>query len=222
MWHLSINYETLREGTQFMRKEKLSLIQLLNSILPTDICTINEKNKKIVIMSSNSTYPEDYIEADYSEEQIKIKEIHRSNEKIVLETEDTNRASLVAAVLALRLFYSLKRDELVEQLRTLIKNNFFEDARRLLDNHFSPECYSIGAECYDKVSLIETGDTADVKYHSEYLAQSAGLPRAYAVLYNYCKKKIFIEAWCAENILFLESFGNINELVELYMLGYIK
>ena len=190
-----------------MRKEKLSLIQLLNSILPTDICTINEKNKKIVIMSSNSTYPEDYIEADYSEEQIKIKEIHRSNEKIVLETEDTNRASLVAAVLALRL---------------MIKDNFYEDAHRLLNTHLSPDSYSVGTEYYDKVSLIETGDTADVKYHSEYLAQSAGLPRAYAVLYNYCKKKIFIEAWCAENILFLESFGNINELVELYMLGYIK
>ena len=173
-------------------------------------------------MSSDSTFPEDYIEADYSQEQIKIKEIHRSNEKIVLETEDTNRASLVVAVLALRLFCPLKRDELVEQLRTLIKDNFFEDAHRLLDNHFSPDCYSIGAECYDKVSLIETGDTADVKYHSEYLAQSAGLPRAYVVLYNYCKKKSFIEAWCAENISLVESFGNINELVELYILGYIK
>lgn len=198
------------------------MIQILNSILSTDICTINEKNKKIVIMSSDSTFPEDYVEADYSEEQIKIKEIHRSNEKFILETEDANRASLVAGILALRLFCPLKRDELVDQLRTLIKENCFEDAHRLLDNHFSSDGYSIGAECYDKVSLIETGDTADVKYHSEYLAQSAGLPRAYAVLYNYCKKKNFIEAWCAENISLVESLVDINELVELYMLGYIK
>lgn len=178
--------------------------------------------KKIVIMSSNSTFPEDYVEVDYSEEQIKIKEIHRSNEKNILETKDANRASLAACVLALRLFSPLKRDDLVEQLKTIIKENLFEDAHQLLDNHFSSNDYSIGAEYYDKVSLIETGDTADVKYHSEYLAQSEGLPRAYAVLYNYCKKKNFIEAWCAEKIALVESFGDINELVELYMLGYIK
>lgn len=173
-------------------------------------------------MSSDSTFPEDCVVLDYSEEQIKIKEIHRSNEKIVLETENANRASLVAAVLALRLFYPLKRDELLEQLRTLIKENFFEDAHRLLDNQFSSNCYSIGVECYNKVSLIETGDTADVKYHSEYLAQSVGLSRAYAVLYNYCKKKNFIEAWCAEYISLVKSFEDVNELVGLYMLGYIK
>lgn len=198
------------------------MIQVLNSILSKDICTIKEKNKKIVIMSSNSTFPEDYIEVDYSEEQIKIKEIHRSNEKNVLETKDVNRASLVACVLALRLFSPLKRDDLVEQLRTIIKENLFEGAHQLLDNHFSSDDYSIGVECYDKVSLIETGDTADVKYHSEYLAQSAGLPRAYAVLYNYCKKKNFIEAWCAENKALVKSLADINELVEVYMLGYIK
>lgn len=103
-------------------------------------------------MSSNSTFPEDYVEADYSEKPIKIKEIHRSNEKIILETEDT----------------------------------------------------------------------AEVKYHSEYLAKGAGLPRAYAVLYNYCKKKSFIEAWCIENAAVVEGPVDVNELVELYMLGYIK
>lgn len=198
------------------------MIQVLNNILSTDICTINEKNKKIVIMSSDSIFPEDYIEADYSKERIKIKERHRSNEKIVLETEDSNRASLIAGILALRLFDPLKTDELVDQLRTLIKENFFEEAHRLLDNHFSSDCYSIGVECYDKVSLIKTGDTADVKYHSEYLAQSVGLPRAYAVLYNYCKKKNFIEQWCAKYISLVKSFGDINKLVELYMLGYFK
>ena len=198
------------------------MVQVLNSILSTDICTINEHNKKIVIMSSYSTYPEDYVEVDYNEEQIKIKEIHRSNERNILETEDANRASLVAGVLALRLFSPLKRDDMVDKLRTFIKENFFEEAHSLLDNHFSSDCYSIGAECYDKVSLIAVGDTADVKYHSEYLAQSAGLPRAYAVLYNYCKKKVFIEEWCAEHISLVENFGDINELVELYMLGYIK
>lgn len=173
-------------------------------------------------MSSNATFPEDYVEVDYSEELMKIKEMHRSNEKIILETADANRATLVACVLALRLFCPLKRDELVGQLRTIIKENLLEDAHRLLDNHFSSDDYSIGEECYDKVSLIETGDTADVKYHSKYLAQSAGLPRAYAVLYNYCKKKSFIEAWCAKNIALVENSVNINELVELYMLGYIK
>ena len=197
-------------------------MQVLNSILSTDICTICEKNKKIVIMSSNSTFPEDYVEVDYSEKQIKIKEIHRSNEKIILETEDDDRASLVACVLALRLFCPFKRDEMVEQLRNLIRKKFFEDAHQFLNNHFSPDSYSIGTECYDKVSLIKTGDTADVKYHSEYLAQSAGLPRAYAVLYNYCKKKSFIEAWCTENVALVKDFVDINELVELYMLGYIK
>ena len=41
-------------------------MQVLNNILPTDICTINEKNEIIIIMSSNSTFPEDYVEADYS------------------------------------------------------------------------------------------------------------------------------------------------------------
>lgn len=198
------------------------MIQIVNSILSTEICTINEKNKKIIIMSAISTFPEDYVEVDYSEKQIKIKEIHRSNEKTVLETEDANRASTAACVLALRLFCPLKRDELVEQLKTIIKENLFEDAHQLLENHFSSDDYSIGAECYDKVSLIKTGDTADVKYHSEYLAQSAGLPRAYVVLYNYCKKKSFIESWCAENIVLVEGPVDINELVELYMLGYIK
>lgn len=173
-------------------------------------------------MSSNSVFPEDYVEVDYSERQIKIKEIHRSNEKIILETEDTNRASLVACVLALRLFYPFKRDETVEQLRILIKENFFEEAYRLLSNHFSSDDYSIGTECCDKVSLMETGDTADVKYHFEYLAQGARLSRAYAVLYNYCKKKNFIEAWCTKNIDLMEGEVDINELIELYMLGYIK
>lgn len=197
-------------------------MQVLNNILPTDICTINEKNEIIIIMSSNSTFPEDYVEADYSEKQIKIKEIHRSNEKIILETEDADRASLVACVLALRLFCPFKRDGTVEQLRNLIKDNFYEDAHRLLNTHLSPGSYSIGTECYNKVSLIEIGDTADVKYHSEYLAKSAGLSRAYAVLYNYCKKKRFIETWCTENVALVEGSVDVNELVELYMLGYIK
>lgn len=173
-------------------------------------------------MSSNSTFPEDYVEADYSEKPIKIKEIHRSNEKIILETEDADRASLVACVLALRLFCPSKRDEIVEQLRILIKDNFYEDAHRLLNTHLSSDSYSIGTECYDKVSLIETGDTADVKYHSEYLAKGAGLSRAYAALYNYCKKKSFIEAWCIENAALVEEAVDVNELVELYMLGHIK
>ena len=92
----------------------------------------------------------------------------------------------------------------------------------LLNTHLSSDSYSIGTECYDKVSLIETGDTADVKYHSEYLAKGAGLSRAYAVLYNYCKKKSFIEAWCIENAALVEGPVDVNELVELYMLGYIK
>lgn len=56
-------------------------MRVLNGILSTDKCTISEKDQKIVIMSSNSTFPEDYVEADYSEKPIKIKEIHRSNEK---------------------------------------------------------------------------------------------------------------------------------------------
>lgn len=91
-------------------------MRVLTSILSTDICTISEKDQKIVIMPSNSTFPEDYVEADYSGKPIKIKEIHRSNEKIILETEDADRASLVACVLALRLFGPSKRDETVEQL----------------------------------------------------------------------------------------------------------
>ena len=153
---------------------------------------------------------------------VKIKEIHRSNEKIILETEDADRTSLAACVLALRLFGPSKRDETVEQLRIMIKDNFYEDAHRLLNTHLSPDSYSVGTEYYDKVSLIETGDTADVKYHSEYLAKGAGLPRAYAVLYNYCKKKSFIEAWCIENAAVVEGPVDVNELVELYMLGYIK
>ena len=198
------------------------MIQVLNSILSTDICTINEKNKKIVIMSSKSSFPEDYIEADYSKEKITIKEIHRSNEKIVLETENVNRASLVAGVLALRLFFPIKRDELVDKLRMLVKEKLLEDACQLLNNEFSSEDYSIGLECYDKISLIEAGDIADVKYHSEYLAQGAGLPRAYAALYNYCKRKRFIEEWCAEKILLLDSCEDISELVELYILGHLK
>ncbi len=49
-----------------------------------------------------------------------------------------------------------------------------------------------------------------------------GLSRAYAVLYNYCKKKSFIEAWCIENAALVEGPVDVNELVELYMLGYIK
>ena len=197
-------------------------MRVLNGILSTDKCTISEKDQKIVIMSSNSTFPEDYVEADYSEKPIQIKEIHRSNEKIILETEDADRTSLAACVLALRLFGPSKRDETVEQLRIMIKDNFYEDAHRLLNTHLSSDSYSIGTECYDKVSLIETGDTADVKYHSEYLAKGAGLPRAYAVLYNYCKKKSFIEAWCIENAALVEGPVDVNELVELYMLGYIK
>ena len=180
-------------------------MRVLNGILSTDKCTISEKDQKIVIMSSNSTFPEDYVEADYSEKPIKIKEIHRSNEKIILETEDADRTSLAACVLALRLFGPSKRDETVEQLRIMIKDNFYEDAHRLLNTHLSPDSYSVGTEYYDKVSLIETGDTADVKYHSEYLAKGAGLPRAYAVLYNYCKKKSFIEAWCIENAAVVEG-----------------
>ena len=46
--------------------------------------------------------------------------------------------------------------------------------------------------------------------------------RAYAVLYNYCKKKSFIEAWCTENAAVVEEPVDVNELVELYMIGYIK
>ena len=42
------------------------------------------------------------------------------------------------------------------------------------------------------------------------------------VLYNYCKKKSFIEAWCIENAALVEGPVDVNELVELYMLGYIK
>ena len=127
------------------------MIQILNNILSADMCTIIENNNKIVIMSSNSTFPEDYVEADYSKEQIRIKEMHRNNEKIVLETKDINRASLVAGVLALRLFYSLKRDELVDKLITLVKENFLEDVHQLLNNQFSSDYYSIGWECYQEI-----------------------------------------------------------------------
>lgn len=49
-----------------------------------------------------------------------------------------------------------------------------------------------------------------------------GYFRAYAVLYNYCKEKSFIEAWCTENAAVVEGPVDVNELVELYMLGYIK
>ena len=48
-------------------------MRVLNGILSTDKCTISEKDQKIVIMSSNSTFPEDYVEADYSEKPIKIR-----------------------------------------------------------------------------------------------------------------------------------------------------
>lgn len=198
------------------------MIQLLNSILNTEICTISEKNDKFIIYASDSTYPEDYVEVDYSKNQIVVTEIHRCDEKTIIETKDDKRACFIAGVLALRLFLSLERDELVEQLRSLVKDNLFEDAHRLLMNHFSSIDYEIGEESYDKISLIQTGDFADVKYHSEYLAQGAGLPRAYAVLYNYCKRKKFIETWCLEKTSLVGTFVDINELVELYMLGYIK
>ena len=37
-----------------------------------------------------------------------------------------------------------------------------------------------------------------------------GLSRAYAALYNYCKKKSFIEAWCIENAaLVVSKRGNL-------------
>lgn len=49
-----------------------------------------------------------------------------------------------------------------------------------------------------------------------------GYFRAYVVLYNYCKEKSFIEAWCTENAAVVEEPVDVNELVELYMLGYIK
>lgn len=173
-------------------------------------------------MSSDSTFPEDYVETDYSKEEIMIKEVHRSNERIVLETEDFYQASLATSVLALRLFCPMKRDDLVEQLKNLVKQNSFEDVYKLLENQFPSDCYSIGRESYDKVSLIITGNNADVKYHSEYLAQSAGLPRAYAVLYNYCKKKIFIEEWCSKHISTETSIRDVKELEGLYMLGIIS
>lgn len=49
-----------------------------------------------------------------------------------------------------------------------------------------------------------------------------GYSWAYTVLYNYCKKKSFIEVWCIENAALVEGPVDVNELVELYMLGYIK
>ena len=173
-------------------------------------------------MSSDSIYPEDYVELDYSHETIKINEVHRGNEKTVLEIEVADRAYLMAGVLALRLFYPIKRDELVEKLRSLVKEGLLEDAHILLNNSFSLDCYSIGMECYDKISMIEANGIADIKYHSEYLVQGASLPRAYAALYNYCKKRTFIEEWCTENIALVKRFGDISEIVELYLLGYIK
>ena len=39
-----------------------------------------------------------------------------------------------------------------------------------------------------------------------------GLSRAYAVLYNYCKKKSFIEAWCIENAALVEGLHIPQEL----------
>lgn len=40
-----------------------------------------------------------------------------------------------------------------------------------------------------------------------------GLSRAYAALYNYCKKKSFIEMWCIENAALVEEAVDVNELV---------
>lgn len=198
------------------------MIQVLNSILSTDICIIKEKNKKISILSSNAIYPEDYIEVEHCEEQIIIKEIHRSNEKIILETKDIKRATLVAGVLALRFYCPIERDEVVDRIKTLVKEKSFNDAYELFIQNFSTDLFSIGDEVYDKLSLIETGNIADVKYHSVYLVQGASIPRAYAVLYNYCKKRSFIESWCNENMSLIEDVGYINELVEVYLIGYTR
>ena len=97
----------------------------------------------------------------------------------------------------------IRESYLEKSLKQLFLGNFTEDVTLLGTG------LQITAGIFNLDLLMDirdlTADFCNWEWSWGHLAQSAGLPRAYAVLYNYCKKKNFIEEWCAKYISLVGS-----------------
>lgn len=180
---------------------------------------ILENDGKVMIFSAGVVYPEDYIEVVKEKGKYLVNQVNRASVKSIIWTEEEKTALLSACVLAIRLFDPLERDQSVDTLKAIAKSGEIEKARAFLEKIFPPSIYVIGKEESEKVSLVIHDTCADVMFQSEYLAQDASLPRSFAVMYNYCKKMLFIQKWFQENNLTDDGSFGLALCEKLYLLG---
>lgn len=196
------------------------MINILHKLLQNDKYIIKNLSEKIILyVNSEHNYPEDYIEIKKADNKYIIAEVHRDIYQIKYNTDDYTNAIVVAVILCKRLFDDIADRIMAETIRDYLKSGNEEKAKNYIIDRFGGQIFSIDSEDDKKISMIKSGDKADIKFAGTYLVEDASLSRAYVALYNYCNKLVYISDFYND---IKEEIGcklGKDSIQKLYILG---
>lgn len=197
------------------------MIEILKNILKKTNCAVLGNGAEIKIFDKRLVYPEEYIQIRKENVLYIVAEIHRDEKKIILSTDNVNKACTIAAVISRRLFgEDINRNE-AHFIRKYAEERNEEAIVDFMTDKGLKDYFAIDREVINRISLIKNENMADVKYAGEYIAKGVSLSRSYVILNNYCEKLRAIYSFYENELKMYINDITFSDIAKLYIWGTI-
>lgn len=196
------------------------MINMIHQILGDSKYSVRESGIRTILFQGDLSHePEDYIEIQRISDKYMIFEVHRDSRQMKGYVANRNDAAIYAVIFFKRLFDDMEDRMVVQNIRSYLNCGEEDKAIACIRNKIDESIYSIGREVPSKISLIKTGDKADVKFANECLAESVTLSGGYVAFYHYCKKLMHISKFYNEILGKIDCSLSCQNIKTLYILG---
>lgn len=192
---------------------------LFNKIINNRIeCRIFENSNYIEILSKESDAQENYIRIGKLKECFRVEMVHRNDVVSICETREMEQAEIVAAILALNAYEKKPQDENIALIREYIKNDKYEEVVHIINSVCEQISYKIYEENAQGLSLVQNNDLSyTLSYMGKIVMENMNRPRAFSVLYAYCRDLEYFKNWYSNNLDILEGLIEYDLLETVYL-----
>lgn len=192
---------------------------LFNKIINNRIeCRIFENSNYIEILSKESDAQENYIRIGKLKECFRVEMVHRNDVVSICETREMEQAEIVAAILALNAYEKKPQDENIALIREYIKNDKYEEVVHIINSVCEQTSYKIYEENAQGLSLVQNNDLSyTLSYMGKIVMENMNGPRAFSVLYAYCRDLEYFKNWYSNNLDILEGLIEYDLLETVYL-----
>lgn len=177
-----------------------------------------ENSNYIEILSKEGDAQENFIRIGKMKECFRVEMVHRNDVVSICETRGMEQAEIVAAILALNTYEKKPQDENIVLIREYIKNDKYEEAVQIINSVCEQISYKIYEENAQGLSLVQNSVLSyTLSYMGKVVVDNMNGPRAFSVLYAYCRDLEYFRNWYINNLHMLEGLIEYDVLEDVFL-----